>query len=337
MSPPVTDAPNEAATTRRASALWIVAPERAELRAVPLPSPGPGDVLVQTLYSALSRGTETLVFRGQVPESEFRRMRCPHQDGDFPGPVKYGYSNVGVVLEGPTPLVGRPVFCLYPHQTAYVVPAGAVLPLPAGVPPERAVLAANLETALNACWDARPRLGDRVSVVGGGVLGSLVAYLLARIPGTDVELVDVAEERGAVAAALGAGFHTPETASLERDLVVHASATESGLRHALALAAPDAEVVELSWFGSREVTLPLGGAFHARRLTIRSSQVGSVSPRARARFAHRERLELALELLGDARLDALFAPDTAFDELPRTLAEVATRPSSGRCHRIRYP
>lgn len=319
-----------------ARAFWTVEPGRGELRPEALLQPAPGEVLVRALYSAVSRGTESLVFQGRVPLSEQQSMRCPHQVGDFPGPVKYGYSSVGRVLAGSVELLGQTVFCLFPHQSAYVVPASAVLPVPAAVPPERAVLAANLETAINAVWDAEPRLGDRVSVVGAGVVGCLCAYLLARHPGVTVELVDLRVERAEIARAFGASFSVPEQAQRERDLVMHASGREAGLRTSLALAGTDATVLELSWFGDAEVSLPLGGAFHVRRLGLRSSQVGTVSPRARKRFDHRARLALALELCKDPLLDLLIDSEAPFDELPEAMARLTMPERGSLCHRVRY-
>ncbi len=318
--------------SNRARAFWITSPGHGEIREEPLTPPGPGEVLVESLFSGVSRGTETLVFTGRVPNSEYERMRCPFQAGDFPAPVKYGYASVGCARSGPWP--GRHVFCLYPHQTAYVVPESALVPLPDGVPPDRAVLAANLETALNALWDARPQIGDRVSVVGAGVVGSLVAYLAGRIAATDVELIDVLPARASIAAALGVRFALPDGAQKQRDLVFHASGRAAGAATALTLAAPDTTVVELSWFGDAEVSLPLGRDFHARRLTLRSSQVGSVSPRARARFSHRSRLELALSFLTDPRLDCLIDGETSFEALPATFPELVA--GGGLCRRVRY-
>jgi hypothetical protein len=320
----------------RARAFWVVEPGRGELRSADLESPLAGEVLVRALYSAVSRGTESLVFHGRVPVSEYRRMRCPHQVGDFPGPVKYGYSSVGVVEAGSAALLGQPVFCLYPHQSAYVVPSHAVLPLPRGVPPERAVLAANMETAVNAIWDAAPRLGDRVTVVGAGVVGCLCAYLLARHPGVAVELVDVRGARVEIARAFGASFALPEDAQRERDLVLHASGREAGLCTSLQLAGSDATVLELSWFGDLPVSLPLGAAFHVRRLCLRSSQVGTVSPRARARFDHRARLALALELCQDPLLDRLIDAESRFEELPDSMPQLLSPEGGSLCHRLRY-
>ncbi|MBP6726091.1 MAG: zinc-binding alcohol dehydrogenase, partial [Thauera sp.] len=292
-------------------AFWTVAPGRGELRRETLPPLRDGDVLVRSLYSAISRGTESLVFRGEVPPSEYQRMRAPFQQGDFPAPVKYGYINVGVVEAGcgaqAQALVGRRVFCLYPHQQAYVVPATAVVALPDAVPSARAVLAANLETAINAIWDASPTLGDRIAVVGGGVLGALVTWLCARIPGTEVELIDLDPSRAALATALGAGFALPDGARGNCDLVIHASGAPAGLARALELAGDEATVLEMSWYGQRSVTLALGEAFHARRLTLRSSQVGRLPPRQAPRWTYRRRMELALSLLVDSLPDVLIS------------------------------
>ncbi|HEX6995974.1 MAG TPA: zinc-binding alcohol dehydrogenase [Gammaproteobacteria bacterium] len=319
-----------------ALAFWITMPGRGEIRAEPLPARAHDDVLVETLYSGISRGTEALVFTGRVPPTEHERMRAPFQAGDFPAPVKYGYASVGRVLDGPAALVGRVVFCLYPHQTRYVVPARAVHPLPDGIPPGRAVLAANLETAVNGLWDAAPAVGDRIAVVGAGTVGCLVAWLAARIPGTQVELVDVDPGKRAAAAALGVRFASPADAAGDADLVIHASGAAEGLETALALAGFEAHVVEMSWYGDRPVAVSLGKAFHSRRLTLVSSQVGSVAARQRARWDTRRRIALALELLADPRLDALISGESPFDELPAVLARLAVEPAGALCHRIRY-
>ena len=318
--------------SRTVRAYWVTGPGQGALREHALGTPRPGDVLVEAAFGGISRGTEALVLAGRVPPSEFQRMRCPFQEGEFPAPVKYGYSSVGRATSGA--FAERSVFCLYPHQTAYLVPESALVPLPDGVPPERAILAANLETALNAVWDALPRAGDRVSVVGAGVVGCLVAYLVTRIPGCKVELVDVLGARRAVAEELGARFAQPSDASHERDLVFHTSGRAEGAALSLTLGATDTNVVELSWFGDGEVPLPLGRDFHARRLTLRGSQVGTVSPNARARFTHRTRLELALSLLTDPRLDSLIDAETSFDALPATMQRLAQQ--GGLCTRVRY-
>ena len=322
-----------------ARACWLRAPGEAEIRTVELPDPGRDDVVVRTLFSGVSRGTETLVFRGGVPESQYAVMRAPFQEGDFPAPVKYGYLAVGIVEHGPPDLAGRAVFCLYPHQTRFVVPVTAVTPLPDDVPPQRAVLAGTVETAVNALWDAAPLVGDRVAVVGGGMVGCSVAAILAGIPGARVELVDTDPSRAGVAAALGVGFAAPEDAAGDCDLVVHASATDAGLARSLELLAAEGEVIELSWYGDRRVGVPLGEAFHSRRLTVRSSQVGTVSPR-RARRSYSDRMTLALRLLADPRFDALVTGECRFDELPEVLARLAAGPTSAEpsplCVRVGY-
>jgi threonine dehydrogenase-like Zn-dependent dehydrogenase len=320
-----------------AAAFWVTEPGRGQIRPVTLPDPGPDDVLVRTLRTGVSRGTETLVFGGHVPESQHATMRAPFQEGDFPGPVKYGYLNVGVVERGPEALSGRTVFCLYPHQTAYVVPAAAVTVVPDGVPAARAVLAGTVETAVNALWDARPLIGDRVAVVGAGMVGCCVARLLAAMPGVSVTLVDVDESRSSVATALGAAFALPAEATGGLDLVVHTSGTSAGLQTSLDLLAPDGEVVELSWYGDAAVSVSLGGSFHSRRLAVRASQVGEVAAARRGRRTHAERLALALDLLRDPAFDVLLTGESRFEDLPDVMAELAEGATRTLCRSIIYP
>lgn len=317
-------------------AFWIASPGRGEIRTEELPHPAGHEVVVRAVYSAVSRGTESLVFSGRVPESEWERMRAPFQSGSFPAPVKYGYSSVGIVDSGPPELVGRPVFVLFPHQTRYVVPAAAVHVLPEGVPPERAVLAANMETAVTVLWDARPHAGDRIAVIGGGVVGCLAAALCARVAGCEVELVDINAARAPVASALGVAFSAPEFARPEADLVIHASGSPDGLRLALELAGMEGRIIEASWFGDQRVSLPLGETFHSRRLTITSSQVGHIPPLQRPRWDSARRMQLALRLLHDPVFDVLITGESAFDDLPTVMERLAPSPNDALCHRIRY-
>lgn len=323
-------------TETTASAYWIIEPGRGEIRDETLGQARDGEILVRTLYSGISRGTESLVFRGEVPASEHQRMRAPFQGGDFPGPLKYGYCNVGLVEDGPPGLIGRTVFCLFPHQTRYRVPASAVHPVPDAVPAGRAVLAANLETAINGLWDAGPRLGDRITVIGAGTLGCLCAWLAARIPGCEVQLIDLNPRRAELAADLGVDFVLPDQAQGDQDLVIHTSGSPAGLAAGLDLAAFEATVLELSWYGTREVGLPLGRGFHQRRLTLRSSQVGSVAASQRARWDYARRMGLALRLLQDPLLDLLITGEDPFEALPKVQARLARDPGDTLMHRIRY-
>ena len=322
-----------------ARAFWVVEPGRGEIRPAVVPTPRAGEVLVRALHSGVSRGTETIVFRGGVPEDQHAVMRAPHQEGDFPGPVKYGYLGVGVVDEGPSELVGRTVFCLHPHQTAYVVPVESVVVVPDEVPARRAVLAGTVETAVNALWDAAPRVGDRVAVVGAGMVGCCVARLLAGIPGSRVTLVDVDPARADVAARLGVGFARPDAVAGSRgdfDLVVHTSATGAGLQLSLDLLAPEATVLDLSWYGDAQVQLSLGGSFHSSRLRIRASQVGSVAAARRSRYTYAQRLALAVDLLRDPAFDALLTGDSPFEELPDVMPRLADGSLPAICHTITY-
>jgi NADPH:quinone reductase-like Zn-dependent oxidoreductase len=317
-------------------AFWLAEPGRGEIRSETLPAPSGSDVVMRALYSAISRGTESLVFQGRVPPSEFARMRAPFQAGEFPAPVKYGYASVGEIERGPRELEGGRAFVLYPHQTKYVVPADAVHILPPSVPAARAVLAANMETAVNGVWDAAVKPGDRVVVIGGGAVGCLAAWLAAKVPGCEVELVDVNPTRADVARALGFSFAGPMVARADADVVIHASGSADGLMTAMLVAGFEATIVELSWYGSREIPVLLGGSFHARRLTLKSSQVGHVAASQRARWDTRRRMTFALSLLTHDELDVLITGESAFDELPSTMAALASSPGNTICHRIRY-
>jgi threonine dehydrogenase-like Zn-dependent dehydrogenase len=319
-----------------ARAFWLTEPGVGEIRTVHVPEPRASDVVVRTQHTAVSRGTESLVFRGGVPPSQYAAMRAPFQDGDFPAPVKYGYLNVGVVEQGPPDLRDRTVFCLYPHQTRYVVPSAAVVVVPDGVPARRAVLAGTVETAVNALWDAKPLVGDRVAVVGAGMVGCSIARLLRGFPGVRVTLVDVDLTRAAVAAALGVDFTTPEGATGGCDLVVHASATSAGLQLSLDLLGPEGTVMDLSWYGDTQVTLSLGGTFHSGRLGIRASQVGAVAAARRGRRSHRDRMALALDLLHDSAFDELLTGCSRFDELPEVMPRLADGRLPALCHTITY-
>lgn len=317
-------------------ALWYIGQGECALKEETLPEMKAGDVCVRMLWSGISRGTERLVFKGRVPISEQDRMRCPHQQGQFPFPVKYGYCAVGLVEAGPDDLLGKTIFTLHPHQERFIVPYGAVTLLPDGLPPRRAVLAANMETALNGLWDADAGPGDRIVVVGGGVLGLLVASLAAGLPGADVTLVDVDASRGMLAAHLGFGFALADKAPGEADIVIHTSATGAGLATAINAAGMEAMVLELSWHGAGDTAVALGGAFHAKRLKLISSQVGQVSPARRPRWSYARRLAKALEMLRDDRFDALVTDEIAFSEAPARLPALFAPGAAGLAAVLRY-
>ena len=315
---------------------WIREAGHGEILSADLPPRQDGEVLVRTLYTGVSRGTESLIFKGEVPSSQYKSMRAPFQEGAFPGPVKYGYINVGRVEEGPENLRGRAVFCLYPHQDLFCVPANAVMPVPDGVPVARAVLAANMQTAINAVWDASPSVGDRIVVVGAGLVGLLVAWLCRQIPGASVSVIDIDPGRESFASALALSFSTEPSGSADADLVLHASGSAAGLASALSVAGMEATIVDLSWYGSTQVTLSLGEAFHTRRLAVKSSQVSNLPPRQLPRWNHGRRARLALQLLTDDSLDVLITGESPFDDLPDVMARLSRDPAGVLCHRIRY-
>jgi threonine dehydrogenase-like Zn-dependent dehydrogenase len=320
-----------------ARALWYTGPGKVELREELLASPLPGEIVVRSLYSGISRGTERLVLSGTVGESEWVRMRCPLQGGDFPFPVKYGYCVAGRVEYGDESLLGRTVFILHPHQDIFAAPASAAYAIPEGVPARRATLAANMETALNALWDSAAGPADRIAIVGAGVVGLLVGFLGSRLPGAEVTLVDIREERRELAGAMGCRFATPDAAPSDCDVVFHTSATMEGLGSAIGCAGVEAAIIELSWYGGDSTTpAPLGGAFHSRRLKLVSSQVGHVSPSRRPRWSHRRRMEAALSLLCAPELDLLTAVAIPFEEAAARLPELLRPGAPGLAPVIGY-
>jgi NADPH:quinone reductase-like Zn-dependent oxidoreductase len=311
-----------------AQTLWTVSAGQLGLKSGQLGQLAPGHLRCRALYSAVSRGTESLVFSGKVPESEWQRMRAPLQRGDFPFPVAYGYQMVAEVLEGPL-ASGTRIFALHPHQDIFDLPAAFANILPAALPSRRAVLAANMETALNALWDSGAGPGDRIGVVGGGVVGLLVAFLAAGLPGAEVTLVDTDPSRDALATEFGAQFaRAGQILPADCDVVFHCSASAAGLETCFGMAGLESSIIELSWYGDGTVPAALGGAFHARRLRLTASQVGHVSPSRRPRWDYARRIAKALHLLMDDRCDALLESDIPFRETPERLPRILAKPGA---------
>ncbi|MBV1700900.1 MAG: zinc-binding alcohol dehydrogenase [Hyphomicrobiales bacterium] len=325
---------------KEAQCLWFTANGQVEWRTEKLPDLQPGEALVQMCASGISRGTERLVLEGRVPESEYGRMRAPFQRGEFPFPVQYGYCAVGRVLAGPSALVGKSVFALHPHQDFFIVPAHALTVLPESLPARRAVLSANMETALNGVWDSQAQAGDTIAVIGAGAVGCLIAALCARLPGSKVLLADVKPERGPLAAALGAQFvdaRDPGQTLENCDLVFHTSASAQGLALALSSAGLEARVIEMSWYGTSEVAVALGGAFHSQRLQILASQVGTIAPSHRARWSYARRLAKAVELLADPVFDQMITHEFDYRDSALEFVRALSGDAPGIVSVLNYP
>ena len=262
-------------------------------------------------------------------------MRAPFMGGAFPFPVKHGYATVGRVEAGPHDLIGRLVFTLHPHQTLFDIPAGAAVPLPDGVPPTRAILAANMETAVNAIWDAAPQPAARRHRRRGRGWRIGCVRFTETLLGGNVTLVDINPSRAKLAQAFGAAFAAPDAAPSDCDVVVHASGTAPGLSTALNLAGDEATVLELSWYGA-DGAGAARGSLHSRRLRLISSQVGKVAPSQREKFTPRSRLEFALKLTTAPELDVLLEPAVAFADLPEKLPNILAPFSAVLCQRIDY-
>ncbi len=321
-----------------ARSLWFAAPRTAELRPEDVPPPRPGEVRVRALASAVSAGTEMLVYRGEVPED--LPLDLPTFAGGYGFPIKYGYALVGRILDTGSGVenlsTGDPVFVHHPHQDVFVVPAETPVRLPADLDPLLGVFAANLETALNVVHDAPLRLGETALVFGQGVIGQLVARLLA-LSGIRVLAVDPLEKRRELALAGGAhrAFESGEdlgtrvheaTDGRGADVTVEASGSGVALQAAIECVADEGTVVVASWYGTKPVSLALGGHFHRGRVRLRSSQVGRLSPELSARWDRARRMEMVVGLLRRLRLEELVSHRIPFERAPEAYRLLDERP-----------
>lgn len=318
----------QANSSLSAHGLWLVDKRKYQILPVPLPNgTNKSDIVLKMRVSGVSRGTERLVFNAQVPETEYERMRAPRQTGHFPYPVLYGYCAVADIIDGPAALIGRSAFCLNPHQDYFTAPLEALTFLPETLPARRAVLLANMETALNGIWDSGISAGDKVTVIGAGVIGLLIGFLASRIPATTITVIDT-QDRSKLAGLFGCQFETTPQQGLEADVVFHCSASDSGLQTAFACAGMDSAIVEMSWYGNKSLTLNLGGAFHSKRLRLIGSQVGQIPATHKARWTYQRRMDRALALLDDPRLDELLTHAIAFTDAPQALPSLLDDPAA---------
>ena len=319
-------------------AYWVEAAGKGALRPTALPAPGPSDVVVCAEFSGISVGTERLVGNGLVPATSASTMACPGMVGSFALPICYGYSLVGTVDGGA--LAGRRVFTMHPHQQRAVVASERVVALPESLPAPRATLLPNLETAWNAVHDAELRDGDRerVVVIGGGAIGLLLAFVLSRVANATVVLADIDASRRRFASALPwiGDVVAPDGVEPGRFAVAfHTSATSDGLQLAIDAVGFEGRVIELSWYGSKPVTVRLGESFHHQRKRITASQVATIaaSHRAAGRAA---RTAAVLDLLADPALDRLLAAPIPFERLPEAFARIYRGETIEPCPVVAY-
>lgn len=319
-----------------AKALWFRTRGHAEILEERLPRLRPGWCRLHTLFSAISPGTERLVYSGEVPEDLHREMRCPYMGGKFPFPVKYGYSLVGKITEGPEDSIGSVVHVLHPHQDQCIVRTEHTFPIPPQVPPSRATLASNLETAVNAIWDSEVTIGEHALIIGFGAVGSLVARLLSFMSGIKLEIVDANPSKIALAEKMGFKACDPGSVSGNFDLAFHASRSSDGLQLAVDRVGFEGRIIELSWYGTNKISLSLGGTFHSQRKAILSSQVATPSRRQRSRWDHARRRSLVFELLERSEFDSHITHSVPFGGLPDIYNKLKAHPTEGLSYLVKY-
>lgn len=301
-------------------ALWHTSPEKSEIKQAASFEISGEICEIQSLYSLVSTGTERLVATGKIPTGLYNSMQVPYMEGDFSLPVKYGYSLVGEVVKGP--LLGKTVHLLHPHQDYCKVAAADVFPIPDEVPAVRATLASNLETAVNAVWDSGVSVGDRVAVVGFGIIGSLVARLLAQLPAVSLTILEKDPDRIKMAKSMGFEVSPNENLSTPLDIAFHCSSTAAGLQTCIDTVGLEGKVIELSWYGDKSVELNLGGTFHPQRKVIISSQVSQIPASHQHRWDFRRRKEAVFELLKNPDFDLHTPKTTPFTNLPEVFSEI---------------
>lgn len=318
------------------TALWHLSETHSEIRQIPSVLFLEGYCEIKALYSLISTGTERLVASGKVPEELHASMQVPYMEGSFSLPVKYGYSLVGEVVDGPENLKRKIVHLLHPHQDYCVVLAEDVFVIPREIPSQRAILASNLETALNALWDSGVSAGDKVMVAGFGIIGSLVVRLLTLMPAVQVMVIDTDPNRKKLAETMGFSTAHAEELDADFDLAFHCSGHETGLQTCIDKAGPEGKVIEMSWYGNKPVTLNLGGTFHSQRKSIISSQVSSLPASKQARWNFYRRKQVVFELLKNPAFDQHIAATIAFQELPALFEKIRKGQTDALSYGVSY-
>lgn len=309
--------------------LWHIDAGHSEIRSQNL-DPLPGQILLQSLYSLISLGTEKTIALGGVPGNVYDKMKVPYMEGSFSLPVKYGYSLVARSEEG------QCYHLMHPHQDLVSVNPESLTPVPPGIPPSRAVLVSNMETALTAYWDAGPLKDEKIMIAGFGLIGALTALLLRLKGFQDITVYEPDATRTGLARRLG--FHTgdPGFDPGPFDLAFHSSGNASGLQHCLEVMGPEGRILELSWYGRQKITLGLGEHFHINRLRIIASQVSSIPRNLQGAWNFAKRKQEVLSLLADPCWDRLEIEEVPFETSPAVFYKIRHSQTKGLTYILKY-
>ena len=277
-------------------------------------------VLVKTLYSGISKGTENLVARGKIHKSQFKIMRCPFQDGNFSFPIKYGYINIGEIIDGPISLTGKKIFTLFPHQTVFEISTKNIN-LIKNKNAKKYLLTANMETAVNIFWDSQAKKNDRILIVGLGSVGLLTAYFFKLKGYKNLYVSDVNLSKKSIAKKLNLNFiHYNKINNL--DCIINTTSNYDVLNNSFTKLNLDGKIIEASWYGEKVGKLNLGNEFHSKRLRIISSQVSNIPLHMQKKHNYRSRLKIAINALNDDKLLLLINSVSKFENLEKNYISI---------------
>ncbi len=295
-------------------ALWHIDKEFSEWKSTPLEEAAPGSIKINTNFSMISTGTERLVAKCEVPASIQAEMSVPYMKGDFDLPVKFGYACGGQAQDG------KHYHYMHPHQDICIVNKEALFCLDNGLPPFKIPLVSNMETVLNAIWDSEYAESDKIAVCGFGNVGSLLANTLRLYAQKEAAIIEKEDWKKQKAQDMGWDVSSKEDARY--DIIFHTTGSAAGLQYCIDHLNEEGKVIELSWYGTKKVNLRLGEDFHYKRLSIKSSQVGKISPTVRDEIDYKKRKEIAADLLLDTSYDKLVTNIVAWEDVPLLFKDI---------------